>query len=84
MEKIYKCYGRRFKLAFVPKQTNKLCPGCVFDGKERFCVMTKNKLRDVEKAMADNCCLGSPNTTAVYKDVTPWYLRLWNWLIRRK
>ena len=84
MEKIYKCYGRRFKLEFVRKHPDYLCPGCAFDGKERFCIKLRKDQTAQEKQMADNCSIGDLGHTAIYVDVTPWYLRLWNRIIGRK
>jgi hypothetical protein len=85
MEKIYKCYGRRFKVVPVRDIKGKLCPGCAFDGRERFCMLKPANLTKDEKAMADMCSIyDNENYTTAWLDITPWYLRLWNRIIRRK
>ena len=88
MEKIYKCYGRRYSLKIVPyKSMPGLCSGCAFEGKYKFCTKAGSQLTAEEKMLNDRCLYDwrvNAVNSAIWEDVTPWYLRLWNRIIGRK
>lgn len=88
MEKkiIRTCYGRTYQLIEVPRDPKSLCPGCVFNNAERFCMKPLPTLTKSEARMRGMCAdyPSTPKNSLAWTDVTPAWKQFLNRIIGRK